>query len=330
VIPLKDGFGRVHDNLRISVTDRCNIRCFYCMPETDVKFEPRENMLTFEEIERFVRVAARLGIRKLRLTGGEPLVRKNLATLIRKLSAIPGMEDLALTTNGVLLAAQAQELYDAGLRRINIHLDTLDRERFFRITRRDELDRVLEGIEACRRIGYRPIKINAVAVRDLVEPDIVPLARFGRANGIEIRYIEFMPLDAQGLWERPRVLTASDMIAMLEREIGRLEEIPDQDPRAPATEYRFSDGIGRVGFIASVSRPFCLNCNRIRLTADGHVRYCLFAVEETEVRSLLRGGASDESIAEAIRGCVGAKWIGHEINSPRFVPPPRPMYSIGG
>jgi GTP 3',8-cyclase len=330
VIPLKDGFGRVHDNLRISVTDRCNIRCFYCMPETDVKFEAREHILTFEEIERFVRVAIGLGIRKLRITGGEPLVRKNLSTLIRKLAAIPGMEDLALTTNGVLLAAQAQELYDAGLRRINIHLDTLDRERFFKITRRDELGRVLEGIEACRRIGYGPIKINAVAVRDLVEPDIVPLARFGRDNGLEIRYIEFMPLDAQGLWERPRVLTASDMIAMLEREIGPLEEIPDQDPRAPATEYRFADGIGRVGFIASVSRPFCLNCNRIRLTADGHVRYCLFAVEETEVRSLLRGGASDESIAEAIRRCVDAKWIGHEINSPQFVPPPRPMYSIGG
>jgi GTP 3',8-cyclase len=330
VIPLKDGFGRVHDNLRISVTDRCNIRCFYCMPETDVKFEAREHILSFEEIERFVRVAIGLGIRKLRITGGEPLVRKNLSTLIRKLAAIPGMEDLALTTNGVLLAAQAQELYDAGLRRINVHLDTLDRERFFKITRRDELGRVLEGIETCRRIGYGPIKINAVAVRNLVEPDIVPLARFGRENGLEIRYIEFMPLDAQGLWERPRVLTASDMIAMLEREIGPLEEIPDQDPRAPATEYRFADGIGRVGFIASVSRPFCLNCNRIRLTADGHVRYCLFAVEETEVRSLLRGGASDESIAEAIRRCVDAKWIGHEINSPRFVPPPRPMYSIGG
>jgi cyclic pyranopterin phosphate synthase len=209
-------------------------------------------------------------------------------------------------------------------------LDTLDRERFFKITRRDELQRVLEGIEACRRIGYGPIKINAVAVRNLVEPDIVPLARFGRDNGIEIRYIEFMPLDAQGLWERPRVLTADDMIAMLEREIGSLEEIPDQDPRAPATEYRFADGIGRVGFIASVSRPFCLSCNRIRLTADGHVRYCLFAVEETEVRSLLRNGASDQAIADAIRACVGAKWIGHEINTARFVPPPRPMYSIGG
>jgi cyclic pyranopterin phosphate synthase len=330
VTPLIDTFGRTHDNLRISVTDRCNIRCFYCMPEENVKFEAREHVLTFEEIERFVRVAAGLGVRKLRITGGEPLVRKGLPALIEKLIAIPGIDDLALTTNGVLLGAQAQDLYDAGLRRINIHLDTLDPERFFKITRRDRLGKVLEGIEACRRIGYGPIKINAVAVRNLVEPDIVPLARFGRERGIEIRYIEFMPLDAQGLWERPRVLTADDMLAMIEREIGPLEEIPDRDPRAPATEYRFKDGIGRVGFIASVSRPFCLNCNRIRLTADGHVRYCLFAIEETDVRSLLRSGASDSAIADAIRACVRGKWIGHEINSPQFVPPPRPMYAIGG
>jgi cyclic pyranopterin phosphate synthase len=330
VTPLFDSFGRRHDNLRISVTDRCNIRCFYCMPETDVKFEPREQILTFEEIERFARIAAGLGVRKLRITGGEPLVRKNLSTLIRKLIAIPGIEDLALTTNGVLLATQAQELYDAGLRRINVHVDTLDRDRFKQITRRDELPRVMEGIEACRRIGYGPIKINAVAVKNLVEEDIVPLARFGRERDIEIRYIEFMPLDAQGLWLRDRVLTTDAMIALLEREIGPLEEIPDRDPRAPATEYRFADGIGRVGFIASVTRPFCLNCNRLRLTADGHVRYCLFAIEETDVRSLLREGAADEAIAEAVRSCVGGKWLGHQINAQQFVPPPRPMYSIGG
>ena len=330
VTPLLDSFGRKHDNLRISVTDRCNIRCFYCMPEENVKFEPREHVLTFEEIERFARIAAGLGVRKLRLTGGEPLLRKGLATLIQKLIAIPGIEDLALTPNGVLLAAQAQELYDAGLRRINVHLDTLDRERFKQITRRDEIDRVLDGIEACRRIGYGPIKINAVAVRNLVEPDIVPLALYGRERGIEIRYIEFMPLDAQGLWLRDRVLSADQMIALLEREIGPLEEIPDRDPRAPATDYRFKDGIGSVGFIASVTRPFCLNCNRLRLTADGHVRYCLFAIEETDVRSLLRGGAADEAIAAAVRSCIAGKWIGHEINSQQFVPPPRPMYSIGG
>jgi len=327
---LIDTFGRGHDNLRISVTDRCNIRCFYCMPEENVKFEPREHVLSFEEIERFVRVAAGLGVRKIRITGGEPLVRKDLATLIRKLSAVPGIDDLALTTNGVLLAAHAQELYDAGLRRINIHLDTLDRGRFKQITRRDELPRVLDGIEACRRIGYGPIKINAVAVKNLVEPDIVPLARFGRERNIEIRYIEFMPLDAQGLWLRDKVLSADEMIAMLGREIGPLEEVPDRDPRAPATEYRFADGIGSVGFIASVTRPFCLNCNRLRLTADGKVRYCLFAIEETDVHGLLRDGAPDEAIAEAIRTCVREKWIGHQINSQHFVPPPRPMYSIGG
>src|SRR6478672_3722021 len=287
VTPLIDTFDRVHDNLRVSVTDRCNIRCFYCMPETGVKFQPREQLLTFEEIERFVRIAVTLGVRKLRVTGGEPLLRKDLAKLIRKLSAIEGIEDLALTTNGVLLTEQAQELYDAGLRRINVHLDTLDRERFKQITRRDDLEKVLEGIEVCRKLGYGPIKINAVAVKNLVEPDIVSLARYGRERDIEIRYIEFMPLDAQGIWERDRVLTMDTMIGMLQREIGPLEEIPDADPRAPATEYRFKDGVGRVGFIASVSRPFCLNCNRVRLTSDGKLRYCLFAIDETDVKALL-------------------------------------------
>jgi cyclic pyranopterin phosphate synthase len=330
VSQLIDTFGRIHDNLRVSVTDRCNIRCFYCMPETNVKFQAREQLLTFEEIERFVSIAARLGVRKVRLTGGEPLLRRNLSTLVRKLSAIEGIEDLALTTNGVLLAEQAAELYDAGLRRINVHLDTLDRERFKKITRRDDFDRVMEGIETCIELGYGPIKINVVAVKDLIEPDIVPLARFGRDRNIEIRYIEFMPLDAQGLWERGRVLLADDMIAMLEREIGPLEEIPDRDPRAPATEYLFADGIGRVGFIASVSRPFCLNCNRLRITADGQLRYCLFALEETDIRALIRRNAPEEEIAAAIAGSVRDKWLGHEINSARFVSPPRPMYSIGG
>ena len=327
---LIDTFGRMHDSLRISVTDRCNIRCFYCMPETDVKFQAREQLLSFDEMERFVSIAAGLGVRKLRLTGGEPLLRKNLSTLIRKLAAIEGIEELALTTNGVLLAQQAAELYDAGLRRINVHLDTLDRERFQQITRRDDFGRVMDGIEACRRLGFGPIKINVVAVKNLIEPDIVPMARFGRENGMEIRYIEFMPLDSQGLWERGRVLLADEMIAMLERGIGPLEEIPDGDPRAPATEYRFTDGIGRVGFIASVSRPFCLNCNRLRITADGHLRHCLFAVEETDIGALLRRGASDEEIAGAIAESVRAKWLGHEINTSRFIAPPRPMYSIGG
>ncbi len=327
--PLVDNFGRTHDNLRISVTDRCNIRCFYCMPEEGVKFQAQEQILSFEEIERFVRVAASLGVRKLRITGGEPLLRRDLPTLIRMLSAVEGIQDLALTTNGVLLADHAQALYDAGLRRLNVHLDTLDRARFQEITRRDDFDRVMAGIDAAQRIGFR-VKINAVAVKGLVEPDIVPLARFGRERGIEIRYIEFMPLDAQGLWGNKHVLTADEMIAMISREIGALREIPEQDPRAPATEYEFVDGVGSVGFIASISRPFCLNCNRIRITADGHFRYCLFAIEELDLKALLRDGSSDEKIAAAMRAWVKAKWIGHEINSAKFVAPPRPMYSIGG
>jgi cyclic pyranopterin phosphate synthase len=326
---LIDSFGRVHDNLRISVTDRCNIRCFYCMPESGVEFVRRSEILDFEEIERFVRIAVTLGVSKLRVTGGEPLVRRDLPVLIRRLADIPGIRDLALTTNGVLLPELAGPLYDAGLRRINVHIDTLDRERFRQITRRDDLDRVLAGIETARHLGYR-IKLNAVAVKNLVEPDVVPLARFARENGYEVRYIEFMPLDAQNLWDRGKVLLADQIIETLSREIAPLVPVPDPDPRAPATEYNFADGIGQVGFIASVSRPFCLNCNRIRLTADGKLRYCLFAIQEDDVKGLMRSGATDGEIADLIRRNVGGKWIGHEINSGKFVPPPRPMHSIGG
>jgi len=328
--PLIDSFGRIHTNLRISVTDRCNVRCFYCMPETGVKFVPRDEILSFEEIERFVRIAVGLGIDKVRVTGGEPLVRRDLPVLVRRLAAIPGIHDLALTTNGVALAELAEPLYAAGLRRLNVHLDTLDRERFRQIARRDDLDKVLEGIAVAKRLGFGPIKLNAVAVKNLVEPDVVPLARFGRENGFEVRFIEFMPLDAQHLWDRSKVLLADDIIAALSREIAPLIPIPDADPRAPALEYEFADGIGRVGFIASVSRPFCLNCNRLRLTSDGKLRYCLFAIEEDDVKGMLRDGAADEEIAALIRRNVAGKWAGHEINSARFVAPPRPMYAIGG
>jgi GTP 3',8-cyclase len=328
--PLVDSFARVHDSLRISVTDRCNIRCFYCMPENGVEFMERAEILSFEEIERFVRVAARLGITKLRVTGGEPLVRKDLPALIRKLAAIPGIQDLALTTNAVLLSEMAAPLYEAGLRRLNIHLDTLDRQRFQHITRRDDLDRVLAGIESCLRLGYSPIKLNAVAVKGLTEPDIVPIAHYCRERGIEPRFIEFMPLDAQHLWDRTRVLAADEIIRILSREISPLIEIPNRDLRAPATEYCYADGGGRVGFIASVTRPFCLNCNRLRLTSDGKLRYCLFAIEEANVKELLRSDATDDELAALIRCNVREKWAGHEINSTRFVPPPRPMYAIGG
>ena len=327
--PLTDSFGRVHNNLRISVTDRCNIRCFYCMPETGVQFVKRSEILDFEEIERFARIAVTLGIDKIRVTGGEPLLRRDLPVLIRRLASIPGLSDLALTTNGVLLAELAGPLYDAGLRRLNVHLDTLDRERFRQITRRDDLDQVLAGLAAAKQMGFR-IKLNAVAVKNLVEPDVVPLALYARENGFEVRYIEFMPLDSQNLWDRGKVLLADEIIETLSREIAPLHEVPDPDPRAPASEYQFADGGGTVGFIASVSRPFCLNCNRIRLTADGKLRYCLFAIEEDDVKTLMRSGASDQDIAALIRRNVLGKWEGHEINSSSFVAPPRPMYSIGG
>ncbi len=327
--PLVDNFGRLHDNLRISVTDRCNIRCFYCMPEGPVHFEARENLLSFEEIERFVRTAVQLGITKVRLTGGEPLVRRDLPVLVEKIANIPGVRDLALTTNGVLLAEHARSLYDAGLRRLNVHLDTLDPEKFLRITRRDDLSRVLDGLRLARQIGFGPIKINVVAVKNLIEPDLVPMARFCRANGFEPRFIEFMPLDSQQLWDKSKVLTADEIVRVLSEEISPLREVPPSDLRAPATEYEYADGCGKIGLIASVSRPFCLNCNRLRLTADGKLRYCLFAIDETDVRPLLRGG-SDEQVAQALRTAVADKWLGHEINSSHFVAPPRPMYSIGG
>ena len=299
------------------------------MPETGGEFAKAADLLSFAEIERFASAAVELGIRKIRLTGGEPLLRPKLPDLVAKISALKRVRDLALTTNGVLLAGTAQALHEAGLRRLNVHLDTLDRERFRQITRRDDLKRVMAGLEAARKIGYDIIKLNAVAIKGLTEPDVVSLVRFGRENDFEVRFVEFMPLDSQHLWSLDRVLTADDMIAMLEREFGPLEPVPDADPRAPATEYRFADGY-RVGFIASVSKPFCMNCNRIRLTSDGKMRYCLFATEETDVRPLLKSAQSAKELEAAIRETVWRKWVGHEINQANFVAPQRPMYAIGG
>jgi cyclic pyranopterin phosphate synthase len=299
------------------------------MPETGAEFLKARDLLSFDEIERFAAVAVSLGIDKIRLTGGEPLLRPKLPDLVFSISAIRGVRDLALTTNGVLLAEAAKPLHDAGLRRLNIHLDTLDRERFRQISRRDDWARVMAGLEAAQKIGYNVLKINAVAIKGLTEPDVISLVRFGRENAMEVRFIEFMPLDAQHLWSLDRVLTADDMIAMLEREFGPLEAVLDADPRAPATEYRFADGY-RVGFIASVSRPFCMNCNRLRLTSDGKLRYCLFANEETDVRYLLKGDETAGDLETAIRSTVWKKWIGHEINRAGFVAPQRPMYAIGG
>lgn len=328
--PLVDSFGRVHDNLRISVTDRCNIRCFYCMPAEDVQFMERQELLTFEEIARFARAVVPLGISKLRLTGGEPLVRRDLHKLVALLTSIPGVHDVGLTTNGILLADQAEDLYAAGLRRVNISLDALDPVKFKQFTRRDGYEQVRAGIRAAQRVGFEPIKINAVTVRGLTEDEVVPFGLFARETGLEVRFIEYMPLDADNAWERDKVLFAQEIIDRLSAEILPLVPIPNQDPHAPATDYQFADGVGRIGFIASVSRPFCLSCNRIRITADGKLRNCLFSLEETDIRALLRGGAGDDAIAAAVRLSVRAKKEGHEINTARFIQPLRPMYSIGG
>ncbi len=325
--PVTDTFGRIHSDLRISVTDRCNIRCFYCMPETGGVFEPVSQLLTFRQIIRFAELAVSLGFRKLRLTGGEPLLRPRLPELVAGLSELEGIEDLALTTNAVLLARYARPLFEAGLRRLNVHLDTLDRARFQKLTRRDDLARVLDGLDAAAAAGFRSIKLNAVAIKGVSEPDLIPLVRFARERGMEVRFVEFMPLDAQQIWSLDQVLTADEMVERLSQEFGPLTAMPEADPSAPATEYRFSNG-DRIGFIASVSRPFCMNCNRLRLTSDGKLRYCLFAREETDIKPLLKG--EDEPLEAAIRTTIWQKWAGHEISRSSFVPPQRPMYSIGG
>jgi cyclic pyranopterin phosphate synthase len=327
---LIDRFGRVHTNLRISVTDRCNIRCFYCMPAENVQFMDRKDLLSFEEMERFVRIAVPMGLTKIRLTGGEPLVRHDLHILVRKLAAIPQIHDIGLTTNGILLADQAQDLYDAGLRRINVSLDALDPVKFKEITRREGYEKVLEGIKAAQRVGFSPVKVNAVAVRGLTEEEIVRFGHFARETGVEIRFIEFMPLDADNAWEREKVLFAHEILEKLSSEIMPLVPCSNQDPHAPATEFQFEDGVGKIGIIASVSQPFCMSCDRFRITADGKLRNCLFSLEETDVRGMLRGGTSDSEIADAIRSSIAAKKEGHEINTARYIQPERPMYSIGG
>jgi cyclic pyranopterin phosphate synthase len=299
------------------------------MPES-VQFLPRSEILTFEEIGRFVRIASTLGIDKIRLTGGEPLVRRGIPDLVRLLAQVPGIQDLGLTTNGLLLEPMARALRDAGLRRINVSLDTLDPSRFEVLTRRTGLEHVIEGILAAKAAGFDPVKINAIAIRGTTEPDIVPLATFAREHGLELRFIEYMPLDAINVWERGKVLYAAEILDRLTAAFGPLSPVANPDPRAPAADFDYADGGGRVGVIASISRPFCLSCNRVRLTADGKLRHCLFAIEETDIRGLLRGGASDAEIADAVRASVAAKWEGHEINTARFIKPGRLMHSIGG
>jgi cyclic pyranopterin phosphate synthase len=326
--PLLDTFGRTHNNLRISVTDRCNLRCTYCMPE-EVTFMDKGELLSFEEITRFVQAVVPLGIDKLRLTGGEPLMRRDLPRLMRMLSVIPGIKDIGLTTNGLLLRDLAQPLRDAGLRRITVSLDTLDAEIFQKISRRTGIEKVIEGIHAAKAAGFDPVKLNAVSIRGITENEVIPLAMFAREYGLELRFIEYMPIGADQ-WEREKVYFAHEIMEQLEREISPLVPAPSYDPRAPAMEFDYADNGGRIGIIASVSRPFCMSCNRIRLTADGKLRNCLFALEENDVKSLLRHGGADEEIQAVIRKNVLAKWEGHEINTAKFVKPLRTMHAIGG
>jgi GTP 3',8-cyclase len=326
--PLLDTFGRIHNNLRISVTDRCNLRCTYCMPE-EVTFLDKGELLTFEEITRFVEIVAPLGIDKIRLTGGEPLLRRGLAELVKMIVRVPGVKDIGLTTNGLLLAQQAQPLFDAGLRRINISLDALDPGRFRQLTRRDGLEHVIAGIHAAKRAGFDPVKINAVSIRGVTEHEVVPLALFAREHSLEMRFIEYMPIGAD-TWEREKVYFAHEILDQLEREVAPLVPVDDYDPRAPAMEFQYTDGGGRVGIIASVSRPFCRSCNRVRLTAEGKLRNCLFALDEVDLKPLLRSNAAPERIAELVRKNVWDKWEGHEINTARFIKPLRTMHAIGG
>ena len=328
--PLIDTFGRVHTSLRISVTDRCNIRCFYCMPNENVQFRPRHEILSFEEISRVANVMARLGVRKLRLTGGEPLVRADLHVLVEQLARLPGIDEIALTTNGILLAEQARDLKRAGLDRLNISLDGMSEETFRRISRREGLHRVLKGIAAAQEAGFENIRLNAVAIRNLTEPEIVPLARFARERGLELRFIEFMPLDAEEHWQSDQVLSGDDIRETLEAEFGELIPSHRGDPSQPAVDFEFPDGGGKIGFINPITQPFCGDCNRLRITAEGKLRNCLFSIVEWDARAILRGGGSDEELADLARDCVRAKKPGHGIDSPEFLRPERAMYQIGG
>lgn len=327
--PLIDTQGRVVRDLRISVTDRCNLRCVYCMPAEGMPWLPKQDLLTYEELTRFARVCLGLGVTGIRLTGGEPTVRADLPALVRMLNGLRPDLDLSLTTNGLKLTAMAGELRRAGLKRVNVSLDTLDRERFHRIARRDRLPEVLAGLDAARRAGLSPIKVNAVLMHGFNEDEVVPLARWARDEGYELRFIEWMPLDFGHTWDRSKLVPAAEILGRLDAAFP-LEPARDADPSAPATLFRYRDGRGKVGVIASVTRPFCGHCDRIRLTADGQVRTCLFALKEYDVRAALRGGASDEAVGDLLRAAVWRKEPGHLINSPYFRQPERGMSAIGG
>jgi GTP 3',8-cyclase len=337
---LVDPFGRTIRDLRISVTDRCNFRCTYCMPEEGMTWLPRSEVMSFEEIERLARVfVERFEVDGLRLTGGEPTVRAHLPVLVAKLaslrvpadsaSPLAGQKpDLSITTNGATFRLVAHELRSAGLDRVNISLDTLQRDKFLQMTRRDELVRVLDGIEAAKEAGFAPVKINAVIERGVNDDEIVDLARFGRDNDVEVRYIEFMPLDASGHWMNDKVVSQDEIVAAISA-VFPIEQLPARGA-APADRWRYLDGKGTVGVIPTVTKPFCGDCDRVRLTAEGQLRTCLFATTEFHLLSQLRAGATDDDLAAEIQRAVGLKWAGHQINQVSFVRPRRSMSQIGG
>jgi GTP 3',8-cyclase len=327
--PLTDGWGREIKSLRVSVTDRCNFRCRYCMPAEGLEWVPRGEVLSFEEITRLVRVLAAMGVDEVRLTGGEPLVRKDLPVLVEMLAVTPEVEDLSLTTNGVLLDRMTKPLVDAGLRRVNVSLDSLSHVRFAEITRRDALDKVLRGLEEAERYPeLRPIKINCVAIRGFTEEEVPALAELARRKPYVVRFIEFMPLDADEVWRDDEVLTGGEIRALIE-EHWPLEEIPAK-PSSTARRFRFADGAGEIGFVNPVSEPFCSTCDRIRLTADGQLRTCLFSRREWDLKTPLREGASDADLEQLLRWAVQHKELKHRINEPGFVRASRSMSQIGG
>jgi cyclic pyranopterin phosphate synthase len=327
--PLHDGHGRRIADLRVSVTDRCNFRCQYCMPAEGLPWLSRDEVLSFEEVERLVQLAVAMGIEDVRLTGGEPLVRRDFPVLVGMLARIDGLRDLSLTTNGYLLERDATALVEAGLQRVNVSIDSLQRDRFFQMTRRDSLPQVLRGLEAiARHPEVHPVKVNAVALRGFTEEEAIPFADFARRTAFQVRFIEFMPLDADRSWEPESVLTGDEIREIIER-VHPLEELP-REPSATARVYRFRNGRGEIGFINPVSEPFCADCDRIRLTAEGKLRTCLFSLHETDLRGPLREGASDDELERIIRDAVWRKELKHHVGEEGFRQPPRTMSAIGG
>jgi len=347
--PLIDSHGRILRDLRVSLTDRCNFRCMYCLPETEAaqnfyrghwaqlpnpapivqQWVPKSNLLSFEEIERVVRVAVGLGIRKIRLTGGEPLLRHDVEKLVARIASIPGVEDLAMTTNGFLFTQKARALREAGLHRVSFSLDSLDGANFKKITGRDGLQSVLESIRLAQELGFNPVKVNAVIIREINDHELESLAGFACEHGLSLRFIEFMPLDSARAWQKEMVVPGREILQRLQAPFD-LRPVASDNPSATAKHWALAGGRGEIGIIAPVSEPFCGHCNRIRLTADGKIRTCLFSVREHDLRPLIRDGKTDTVLADWLRGVVWQKEARHHIGESEFVPPPRSMSCIGG